>query len=65
MALAHYVEEALPLRMNVWKQIAGLYNKGYAIPNNRQECIWDNMQDKWYKVSTHTYMLHNSNITLL
>ena len=50
IALAHYVEGDVPLGMNVWKRIEGLYNKDYAIPNNRQEHTWDNMRDKWYKV---------------
>ena len=57
-ALARYVEEALPLGMNVWKRIEGRYNNEYAIPNNRQERGWDNIWDKWYKVGTHTCMLH-------
>ncbi|KAI9452663.1 hypothetical protein BJY52DRAFT_1402809 [Lactarius psammicola] len=49
-ALAHFVEEAVPLGMNVWKRIERQYNDEYAIPNNRQERGWDNMQDKWYKI---------------
>ncbi|KAI9463182.1 hypothetical protein BJY52DRAFT_1184732 [Lactarius psammicola] len=50
IALARYVEGAVPLGMNVWKHIEGLYNNEYAIPNNRQERGWDNMRDKWYKI---------------
>jgi hypothetical protein len=53
MALAHYVEEAVPLGMNVWKRIEGIFNREYAIPNSRKEHGWDNMRDKWYKVGTH------------
>ena len=34
IALAHYVEGDVPLRMYVWMQIEGLYNKDYAILNN-------------------------------
>jgi hypothetical protein len=59
IALAHYVEGEVPLGMNVWKRIEGLYNNEYAIPNNRQERGWDNMRDKWYKVgSTYICTLH-------
>ena len=43
-ALAHYVKEALPLGINVWKRIKGQYNNEYAIPNNWQERGWDNIQ---------------------
>ncbi|KAI9431135.1 hypothetical protein BJY52DRAFT_1232221 [Lactarius psammicola] len=50
ITLARYVEGAVPLGMNVWKHIEGLYNNEYAIPNNRQERGWDNMRDKWYKI---------------
>jgi hypothetical protein len=50
MALAQYVEVTVPLGMNVWKRVEGLYNNEYAIPNNRQEREWDNMRDKWYKI---------------
>ncbi|KAH9030581.1 hypothetical protein EDB83DRAFT_2319314 [Lactarius deliciosus] len=50
IALAHFVEEAVPLGMNVWKRIEGQYNSDYAIPNNRQERGWDNMREKWYKI---------------
>lgn len=56
-ALASYVEEAVPLGMNVWKRVEGRYNNEYAIPNNRQERGWDNIRDKWYKVGPHIYML--------
>ncbi len=58
IALAHFVEGAVPLGMNVWKRIEKQYNNDYAIPNNRQERGWDNMQDKWYKVGTHMCALH-------
>ncbi len=58
IALAHFVEEAVPLGMNVWKRIERQYNDEYAIPNNQQERGWDNMQDKWYKVGTHICVLH-------
>ena len=34
VALAHFVEGAVPLGMNVWKWIEGLYNNKYTIPNN-------------------------------
>ena len=61
IALAHYVESAVPLGMNVWKRIEALYNQDYAIPNNRQERAWDNMRDKWYKVGTDMHPLHKSN----
>ncbi|KAH9025033.1 hypothetical protein EDB85DRAFT_2150061 [Lactarius pseudohatsudake] len=50
IALAHYVEEAIPLGMNVWKRIEGLYNSDYAIPNNRRERAWDHMREKWYRI---------------
>ncbi|KAH9016941.1 hypothetical protein EDB85DRAFT_2155530 [Lactarius pseudohatsudake] len=50
LALARYVEEAIPLGMNVWKRIEGLYNNDYAIPNNRQERAWDHMREKWYRI---------------
>jgi hypothetical protein len=63
IALAHYVEEAVPFGMNVWKRIEGLYNKDYAIPNNRQERTWDNMQDKWYKVSFTDTNAHCTTLT--
>ncbi|KAH8979483.1 hypothetical protein EDB83DRAFT_2537246 [Lactarius deliciosus] len=49
-ALAHYVEEAIPLGMNVWKRIEGLYNNDYAIPNNRRQRAWDHMREKWYRI---------------
>ena len=39
IALTHYVEEAVPLGMNVWKRIEGQYNNEYAILNNQQECV--------------------------
>ncbi len=44
VALARFVEGAVPLGMNVWKRIEGLYNNEYAIPNNRRERGWDNMR---------------------
>ncbi|KAH8992137.1 hypothetical protein EDB86DRAFT_2830568 [Lactarius hatsudake] len=47
--LTHYVEEAISLGMNVWKQIEGLYNNEYTIPNNQQQCTWDHMHEKWYR----------------
>ncbi|KAH9160717.1 hypothetical protein EDB89DRAFT_1914461 [Lactarius sanguifluus] len=50
IALTHYVEEAIPLGMNVWKRIEGLYNNDYAIPNNRRKRAWDHMREKWYKI---------------
>ncbi|KAH9014552.1 hypothetical protein EDB85DRAFT_2157315 [Lactarius pseudohatsudake] len=50
IALTHFVEEAIPLGMNVWKRIEGLYNNDYAIPNNRQERAWDHMREKWYRI---------------
>jgi hypothetical protein len=66
IALAHYVEEGVPLGMNVWKRISGQYNTGYAIPNNRQEREWDNMRDKWYKVgSTHMLCMQRAALTTL
>ena len=60
IALTHYVEEAIPLGMNVWKRIEGQYNNEYAILNNRQERGWDNMRDKWYKVCAHLCVPHNA-----
>ena len=59
IVLAHYVKEAVPLGMNVWKRIEGQYNNEYAIPNNRQERGWDNMRDKWYKVCTCLCVPHH------
>ncbi|KAH9070751.1 hypothetical protein EDB83DRAFT_2517913 [Lactarius deliciosus] len=50
ITLAHYVEEAIPLGMNVWKRIEGLYNNDYAIPNNQRERVWDHMREKWYRI---------------
>ncbi|KAH9009952.1 hypothetical protein EDB85DRAFT_1902616 [Lactarius pseudohatsudake] len=50
IALTHFVEEAIPLGMNVWKRIEGLYNNDYAIPNNRRERAWDHMREKWYRI---------------
>ncbi|KAH9010626.1 hypothetical protein EDB84DRAFT_1445605 [Lactarius hengduanensis] len=43
ITLTHFVEEAIPLGMNVWKRIEGLYNNNYAIPNNRRERAWDHI----------------------
>ncbi|KAF8260203.1 hypothetical protein EI94DRAFT_1811982 [Lactarius quietus] len=48
--LAHFMEEGIPLGMNVWRRIEGQYNKEYTILNNRKEHNWDNMRDKWYKI---------------
>ena len=63
IALAHYVEGDVPLRMYVWMQIEGLYNKDYAILNNWQKHMWDNMQDKWYKVSNTAMNVHHMTLT--
>ncbi|KAH8993545.1 hypothetical protein EDB86DRAFT_2830073 [Lactarius hatsudake] len=52
--LTHYVEEAISLGMNVWKQIEGLYNNEYTIPNNQQQCTWDHMQEKWYRIVSNS-----------
>ncbi|KAH9024958.1 hypothetical protein EDB84DRAFT_1614164 [Lactarius hengduanensis] len=50
IALTRYVEEAIPLGMNIWKRIEKLYNNDYAIPNNRRKRAWDHMREKWYKI---------------
>ncbi|KAH9038701.1 hypothetical protein EDB85DRAFT_2141592 [Lactarius pseudohatsudake] len=50
IALTHFVEEAIPLGMNVWKRIKGLYNNDYAILNNQREHVWDHMREKWYRI---------------